>query len=245
MALGLNDIASLAGGAVDLFGGNSASDIQRQAQQKAAAALQQGYGNAINLAAPMQQQSQAAFTNLNDQYGSGDFKNPTVTPYNGGSFDPNSVLSDPQYQAEMTAGTNAINSGAAGKGMEFSGNTAEALNKFGQNTFTGREDDLNSQFNTNRDFNAGQQQTAYQDNANNNQTNFNEGNTLAGYAPGALDNSINLGLGQAQAQSDSDLGIGATRANAWNTGAKKLGQGVGSLLSVNPSSAMNLAALGA
>lgn len=217
-------IGDLIGGGIDLLSGNNASDIQRQAQRKAQADLNQGYGTALNLAAPMQQQSQEAFTNLNDQYGAGDFKNPTVTPYNGGSFDPNSVLSDPQYQAEMTAGTNAINSGAAGKGMVFSGNTAEALNKFGQNTFTGREDDLNSQFNTNRDFNANQQQTAYQDNANNNQTNFNEGNTLAGYAPGALDTSLNLNLGNAQANADADLGVGATRANAWNTGGKKLGQ---------------------
>ena len=221
-------IGDLVGGAIDLFGGNNASDIQRQAQRKAGGILDQGYGNAINLAAPMQQQSQGDYTNLSNQYGAGAFKNPTSTPYNGGTFDANSVFSDPEYQAQMRAGTNAINSGAAGKGDLFSGNTLNALQQKGQDIFANRSDDLYNRFNTNRNFGAQQQQQAFSNNAQSNATNFNEGNTLAGYAPGALDTSLNLNLGRAQAGADTELGVGATRANAYNLAGKKLGQFTGS-----------------
>ncbi len=220
----------LLGGAIDLIGGNNASDIQRQAQRKAGGILDQGYQNALNLANPMQQKSQQDYTNLSNQYAAGDFRNPTSTPYDAGkfSFDPNSVFQDPEYQAQLKAGTNAINSGAAGKGMLFSGNTANALQQKGQDIFANRSDDLYNraynQFTGNRDFGAQQQQQSYLNNANNNQTQFNEGNTLAGYAPGALDTSLNLNLGRAQAGADTELGVGATRANAYNLGGKKLGQ---------------------
>lgn len=216
------------GGIIDLASSGAASDVQRQAQRKAQQDLNQGYGTAINLAAPMQQQSQNAYSNLNNQYGSGDFQNPTAQAYNGGTYDPNSVLSNPQYQAQVAAGTNAINSGAAGKGMEFSGNTAASLQALGQQDFNQNSNDLYNQFNTNRDFNANQATTAYGENAQNNATNFNEGNTLAGYAPGALENSINLNLGNAQANADADLGVGATRANAINGQGQKIGQLAGS-----------------
>jgi hypothetical protein len=229
-------IGDLVGGAIDFFGGNNASDIQRKAQRKAGGILDQGYGNAINLAQPMQEQSQKDYTNLSNNYAAGDFKNPTSTPYDAGkfSFDPNSVFQDPEYKAQLKAGTNAIDSSAAGKGMLFSGNTANALQGKAADIFANRSDDLYNraygQFTGNRDFGAQQQQQSYLNNANNNATAFNQGNTLAGYAPDALDTSLNLNLGRAQAGADTELGVGATRANAYNLAGKKLGQGVGSYL---------------
>ncbi len=227
-------IGDLLGGAVDLFSGNEASDIQRRAQRKAGQLLDTGYGNAINLAQPQQDQSQKDYMSLSSRYGAGDFRNPEQQVYDGGKFqfNPNDVFSDPEYQAQMRAGQQSIENGAAGKGMLFSGNTGRALQKSGQDIFANRSDELYNRartgFENDRSFGLNAQNSAFDRNAQSRATDFNQGKGLADYAPEALDRSLNLNLGRAQAQSDTELGVGNIRANAWRAGGKKAGQLAGS-----------------
>jgi len=225
MALG-----DIIGQGVDLFGGNKAANIERRATRKAGKFLDEGYGGALDLARPMQEQSQGDYLDLSRRYGEGDFRNPDQQKYQGGSFDfdPSDVFRDPEYQASQRAGNQAIESGAAGKGMLFSGNTGRALQQSGQDNFAKRSDELYNRgrqaFESDRGFDYDAANRAYDTNAENNALEFSQGNALAGYASPALDRSIDLGLGRAQAKADTELGVGGIRSDAWRSGGKKLGR---------------------
>ena len=220
----------LIGAGVDLFSGNKASDIERKAQRKAGKYLEEGYGSALDLARPMQDRSQEDYFNLSDKYRSGAFKSPDAQKYQAKSFsyDPTSVFQDPEYQAQMKAGNQAIESGAAGKGMLFSGNTGRALQEAGQNLFAKRSDELYNRargnFENDRNFDYAATNRAYDANVANRNADFRMASELAGYAPEALDRMENLNLGRAQALADTELGVGSTRANAWRGGGRKAGQ---------------------
>ena len=220
----------LAGGGIDLLSGNKASDIQRKATRRAGQLLDTGYGQSLDLARPMQERSQQDYMNLSDRYREGDFRNPDRQVFDGGKFDynPNDVFNDPEYKAQMRAGQESIESGAAGKGMLFSGNTGRALQKSGQDIFANRSDELyrrnRGEFETDRGFNFNAENRAYDDNAANRTSDFAQGSNLAGYAPEALDRSLNLNLGRAQAQADTELGVGQIRSDAWRSGGRKAGQ---------------------
>lgn len=228
-------IGEIAGGIADLYGGNKASNIERRATRKAGKYLDQGYGTAIDLARPMQERGQQDYMNLSDRYASGDFRSPDQSAYRAGGFnyDPNSVFDDPEYKANMRAGTQALESGAAGKGMLFSGNTGRALQKFGQDTFANRSDELygraRGEFQDDRDFDYAAQNRAADFNAANRARDYEMGSGLAAYAPESLDRSLNLNLGRAQAKADTELGVGGIRADAWRSGGRKVGRGLAAL----------------
>lgn len=220
---------------VNLFSGNKAANIERRATRKAGRHLDEGYGSALDLARPMQEQAQGDYMNLSRRYGEGDFRMPDQGVYQGGSFnyDPNEVFRDPEYQASMRAGTGAIDSSAANKGMLFSGNTGRALQQFGQDTFAKRSDELYNRgrnaFESDRAFGYDAANRAYDTNAANRARDYEMGSRLASYAPEALDRSLNLGLGRAQAKADTELGVGGIRAGNYRAGGRQAGRMAGQL----------------
>lgn len=225
-------LGELLGGIADLYGGNKAANIERRATRKAGGYLDKGYGSALDLARPMQERAQSDYMNLSDRYGRGEFRSPDQAAYRAKefSYDPNAVFNDPEYNASMRAGTQALESGAAGKGMLFSGNTGRALQEYGQNLFAKRSDELynraRDEYQNNRDFDYTAQNRAYDTNASNRAKDYEMASGLASYAPEALDRSLNLNLGRAQAQADTELGVGGIRSDAWRSGGRKVGRGV-------------------
>lgn len=226
-------IGDVIGAGVDLFTGNKASNIARRATRKAGQYLDEGYGSSLDLARPMQERSQADYMSLSDRYGKGEFRNPEMEAYHAGgfNFDPNQIFQDPEYQAQMRAGTQALESGAAGKGMLFSGNTGRALTQFGSDLFANRSNELYNRgrqaYESDRDFDFGAVNRAYDVNAQNRARDFEQGSQLASYAPEALDRSLNLNLGRAQAKADTELGVGNIRSQAWRAGGRKAGEMLG------------------
>lgn len=210
-------------------GGN----IERRAIRRAGRDIDAAYGSAMDLARPMQERAQGDYMNLSRRYGEGAFRMPDQETYQGGSyqFNPQDVFNDPEYQAQMRAGTQAIDSSAAGRGMLFSGNTGRALQQAGQDLFARRSDELyrrgRGAFESDRDFGFTAANRAYDTNAANRMRDYSMGSELASYAPGALDRSINLGMGRAQAQADTRLGVAGARSNMYRD-ARSLGlQGLG------------------
>lgn len=237
-------LGDLFGGVVDLVTGNKASNIARRATRKAGELVDEGYGSSIDLARPMQERSQADYMDLSKRYGEGGFRSPDQEVYQGGKFqfNPQDVFNDPEYQASMKAGTQALEGGAANKGMLFSGNTGRALQGFGQDLFAKRSDTLynrgRSAFEDDRNFGFDAENRAYDANVANRARDFEQGSYLAGYAPGALDRSIDLNMGRAQAKADTELGVGNIRSNAYRVGGQKAGRLAGAGLDL-AASALN------
>ncbi len=233
MALDL--LGAATGGLLDIYGGNKAANIQRRATRKAGNFIDEGYGGAIDLAKPMQEQSQQDYLDLSKGVREGKYSMPDQEKYQAEdfSFDPQSIFNDPEYQAQMRAGTDAVSNNAAAKGMLFSGNTANALQQKGQDIFAGRSDELynrgRGEYENNRNFDYGAENRAYDTNTANRAREYGMGSDLAGYAPGALDRSIDLGLGRAQGKADTELGVGDIRANNYRRAYGKAGKLAGSL----------------
>ncbi len=219
LAGALGVAGKLGSGLTDILGGNAAAGALKAANGRARTDLTTGYSNAQGYQQPLYDTGKSNLSDLSSNYAAGKFNNPTMTPY---QFDPQSVFKDPEYAAQMRAGTDAINNSAEAKGRLFSGANDKALTQFGQDTFAGRSDDL-----YNRGFNA--QNTAFNQNAQSNLSNFNEGNTLAGYAAPAANNLSNLATGQGNALAGNDQFSGQIRAgNILNT-STALGSGLSDL----------------
>ena len=220
----------LVGGAVDLFSGNKASNIERRATRKAGRLLDDGYEGAIDLAKPMQETAMGDYQRQSDRYGSGDFRMPDQKAYEAGgfSFNPNDVFSDPEYKAQLRAGQQAVEGGASSRGGLFSGRTAIDLQQKGQDIFAGRSDELynrgRSAYENDRNFDYNAENRAYDTNADNRALDFEQGQTLANFAPDANADLMNLGLGRAQAKADTELGVGDIRSGAWRAGGRKAGR---------------------
>jgi len=212
-------VGSLASGALNILGGNSAADDLRAANDKAKSAITAGYGEAKGYQQPIYDTALGAYKNLNDRYQAGGFSNPHMDPF---KFDPNSVFQDPEYQAQMRAGTEALNSGAEKNGMLFSGTNNRDLTKFGQDTFAGRSDALYK-----RGFDATNK--AFDQNSTSNVNNFNMGYSLMNPLSGSAGQLTSLSLGQGE-----DLASLAQERGAINAGetANQFGQlgGMTSLL---------------
>ncbi len=218
----------LGSGLTDILGGNAAAGALKAANGRARTDLTQGYSNAQGFQQPLYDTGKSNLTSLSNNYAAGGFKNPTMTPF---QFDPQSVFKDPEYGAQMRAGTDAINNSAEAKGRLFSGANDKALDQFGQDTFAGRSNDL-----YNRGFNA--QNTAFNQNAQSNLSNFNEGNTLAGYAPGSANNLSNLATGQGNALAGNDQNSGQIRAGNILRTSNAIGGGISDLSGMGADAAM-------
>jgi hypothetical protein len=218
------------GGVTDIVGGNKASNIERRATRKAGKYLDEGYQGGLDLAKPLYDTATGDYQRQSERYNAGEFRNPEQQKYQGGSFDfdPNDIFQDPEYQAQLRAGQQAIEGGAAARGGLFSGRTAKDLTKFGSDLFAGRSDELYNRgrqaFEDDRDFDYGAENRAYDANAKNRALDFQQGQTLADFAPGATEGMIDLGLGRAQAKADTELGVGAIRGDANRTAFRKAGK---------------------
>lgn len=215
-AAGVLGGASLANSALNYFGSQGAASAQRRAQGKARTDLTAGYGEAKGYQKPLYDTGMGQYQNLSDRYSAGGFANPHMDAY---KFDPQQVFQDPEYQASMRAGTEAINSGANANSMLFSGTNARDLQQFGQDTFGRRSDTL-----YNRGFNA--QNTAFDQNARTNLADFNMGNTLAQPGIGAANNLTNLAQGQGQDLANNSLGTGQINAQGIQNQYGAIGQGL-------------------
>lgn len=190
------------GGVSDIIGGNKAANAQKRGLRNARSDLTQGFDQAQGFQQPIYDQSLGAYSNLGDRYSAGDFSMGKMSPF---EFDPQSVFQDPEYQASMKAGNQAISSGAQARGMLYSGDTLQDLNQFGQDTFARRSDAL-----YNRGFNA--QNTAFDQNYKSNLADFEMGQNLAAPLQGAANNLSDLATNRGSAMADNSLGRGDVRA---------------------------------
>lgn len=210
------------GGVSDIIGGNKAADALKRAQRGARSDLTTGFNEAKGYQQPIYDAALGNYSNLSDRYASGAFSNPEMTPY---QFDPQSVFQDPEYQASIRAGTEAINSGANKKGMLFSGINNRDLHQFGQDTFARRSDEL-----WRRGVDA--TNTAFNQNAQSRLTDFNMGNTLAQPLTGTAGQLTNLAVDQGTALADNTLGSGQIRAGNILRTSRALGDMAGDVAGI-------------
>jgi hypothetical protein len=230
---------------IDLVTGNKASDIQRKAQREAGRIMEKGYDTATGYQKPIYDTALGQYQNLAKRYDAGEFDMPESRPFQGGSFqadkfswDPRQVFDDPEYQAQMRAGTDALSNSAASKGMLFSGQTGVDLARKGQDIFAGRSDALYNRargafqndrdfgrrsFENDRDFGFDASNRAWDQNFARTGRNFSQGMSLASPLEGSADTLGRYSVGKASDLADSELGVGQTRANAWRSGGKALG----------------------
>lgn len=207
-----------AGDLANLFGSSDWEDALKQAQQTAKGDITQGYGSAIGAQQPIAKTGVGAYQNLAGKFAAGGFAQPNATPY---TLDGGNVLNDPTYKAQMESGVNAINSGAEGKGDLFSSTNEKNLEKFGQDTFAGRENALFGQgFAANTE--------AAQQNAQNAATQFGEGLQIAQPGIKATDNLSSLFTDQGNTLAKNDLLGGQIRGTGINQAANSLGSLFGS-----------------
>lgn len=193
---------------LNIMGGNDVASALKDANSQARTDLNTGYDKATGFQQPIYDKALGAYTNLNDKYNAGGFSNPHMDPY---KFDPNQVFQDPEYQAQMKAGTQALDSSAQSKGMLFSGPAQRDLMKFGQDTFAGRSDALYK-----RGFDATNK--AFDQNNTTNLNNFDMGKSLASPLTGAASNLSNLSTERGSDLASLDQERGMIRAgNIGNT----------------------------
>lgn len=220
-------IGDLAGVAGNLFG--DASGIKRRAERRAGDIAAKGFDTAKTFQQPIYDQALKQSQDLAGQYNSGAFNNPDYKAYDAGkfSFDPNSVFQDPEYKAQLSSGRDALEGGAASKGMLFSGNTAKALDKYGSDLFANRSNDLYGrkydEFTGNRAFGANEASKAYNSGVANNATRFQEGQDLAAPLQGVANNLSSLTTGRSDTLANTELGVGNTRANGINGAFESIG----------------------
>ncbi|HEY8994272.1 MAG TPA: hypothetical protein VIM71_06410 [Lacunisphaera sp.] len=195
-------LGNLASGATDFFTAGAQADAQRKGLRNARSDLNAGYSEAQGFQRPIYDTGVKNYTNLSDAYGRGEFDPGRQTPF---QFDPQSVFQDPEYQASMRAGTSAINSGAAGRGMLYSGNTLADLSRFGQDTFARRSDALYD-----RGFTA--HNTAFNQNLQRGNMLFGQGMDLARPGFAAAGNLSNLATSRGSDLANINMGMANVRA---------------------------------
>lgn len=237
-AAGVLGAGKLAGSVSDWLGGDDAAKAQKAAQAKARGDITTGFDEAKGYQKPVYDRALGQYGSLSDKYNAGEFSNPKMSAYDGGkfSYDPNEVFNDPEYKAQMRAGTDAINGGAASKNLLFSGTNARDLTKFGQDTFAGRSDALRDrdyqQFTGDRDFGFNANNTAFNQNAQSNSTAFNEGLGLTSPLAGATAGLTGLATGEGNALANNDIGSGEIRAGNINNTAGAIGGLAGDLADI-------------
>lgn len=239
----VSGLSGVASSGLGLLGNDDAEDANMQAIAAAKGDVNNGYTQAQGLESPIYQQGISSLGSLADKYNSGGYANPTSTAFQGTTFDPSKISSDPQYQAELAQGTAAIDGSTEAQGGLFSGNTDRALQSFGENTAAEQENNLEQQNLQNNEFGAQNQQTAYTNNANNNATQFQEGAGLAGNAQTGASTLGSLYTQQGSDLGNLDLGQGNVRSGGilnatglLQSGTQGLGNTIGGQLNLGGSS---------
>lgn len=215
-AAGVLGAGSLLNTGMNIIGGNQAAKAQRRAQGAARTDLTTGYDEAKGYQKPIYNTGVQQYQDLSGRYSAGDLTNPHMDPY---KFDPNSVFQDPEYQAAQRAGTESINSGANADSMLFSGQNQKDLTQFGMDNYAKRSDALYK-----RGFDA--TNTAFDQNAQTNLTDFNMGMGLANPGLRAAGDLSNLAQGEGQDLANNSLGTGQINAGQINNMAGSIGSGL-------------------
>lgn len=244
----LGGLSAIGSGLFGINGDDEANNALQQGYTNAQGTVNNGYGTAEGLQNPIYQTGLGNLQNLSSTYNSGGFSNPLANQqYQPTQFNANNIASDPEYQAELKQGTNAIQGSTEAQGGLFSGNTDRALQNYGEQTAAGQENNLFGQNLAQNQFGEAAQNQAFGQQQQNLGTQFGEGAELAQNANSGANALGNLYTGQA-----SDIGnlqLGSANANA-NTDLQNAGQessilggvinGLGSLM---PSSASQLGQL--
>jgi len=201
-------------GLADWIGGDMAARALKRSNQRARTDLMQGYSQAQGYQQPIYDTALGNYQSLSNAYAGGQFQNPHMDPY---QFNPQSVFQDPESQAQMRAGSEAVNRNAQTSGNLFSGINDRDLTQFGQDLFSRRSDAL-----YNRGFNA--QNTAFNQNMLGNQQNFNQGYQLMNPLAGSANQLTDLSVMQGADLANNDLGAGVLRANNINNTAGAIGK---------------------
>lgn len=236
----LGGLGAIGSGILGINGDDEANQALQQGYTNAQGTVNNGYGSAEGLQQPIYQTGLGSLQNLSNTYNSGGFNNSLAgQQYQPTQFNAANIGSDPEYQAELKQGTNAIQGSTEAQGGLFSGNTDRALQNYGEQTAAGQENNLFGQNLSQNQFGEQAQNQAYQQQAGNNAAQFGEGATLAGNANSGANALGNLYTGQA-----SDIGnlqLGSAGANA-NTDIQNAGQAsailggmTGALGQINPS----------
>jgi hypothetical protein len=196
-------VSNIAGGVTDFVTSGKQADAQRKGLRNARSDLNAGYAEAQGFQRPIYDTGLKNYTDLSAKYAAGEFDPGKQTPF---QWDPGQVFQDPEYQASMRAGTSAINSGAAGRGMLYSGNTLSDLNRFGQDTFARRSDALYD-----RGFNA--HNTAFNQNLQRGNMLFGQGMDLAQPGFQAGNNLSNLATSRGADLANINMGMANVRAS--------------------------------
>jgi hypothetical protein len=198
--------AGTVNGVANIWGGNLAAKAQKKAQRKARTDLTKGYAEGEGFQQPIYDTGLGNYQGLSGGFASGKYDIAKMDPY---AFDPNSVFQDPEFQASMKAGTQALDASANAGSNLFSGAHQRDLQEFGQDTFAQRSDALYD-----RGFNA--TNTAFNQNLIGSGQNFNQGLALTtplGTAAGKL---TDLSVMEGQDLANNSVGSGVIRANNIN-----------------------------
>jgi len=224
--LGLTDLAGalpivggLTSALTNKLGGDQAANSLKAANTKARTDLTQGYSQGMGFQQPIYDTAKNNYTDLSGKYASGGFSNPHMDPF---KFDPQSVFQDPEYKAQMGAGTEAINRHAEATGGLFGGGQNRDLTQFGQDLFAKRSDAL-----YNRGFDA--TNTAFNQNAASNATAFNQGNQLTQPLTGSANQLTDLSVNQGSDLAGNDQAAGNIRANNILGTTKAINGGISTL----------------
>ncbi len=209
-----------------------------------------------------------AATSLSGMLKGGSFENPAFPTYNGsaapeafsyGAFDPSAIKNEPGYQFGLDQGLQSVqNSAAAGRGLH-SGNTLTGITKYaedyagtklndafsryttGRNQALGEYNTRLGQFNSDRNFNYGQNVDKYNAGVNNQAARFSRLAQLAGYGPAAANQNSNLGQNFGQSYGNSLTNGASAQANGLVAGANAQTAGIDNLLKLFSSGAGALA----
>jgi hypothetical protein len=120
-------IGNILGSAIQARSADKASNAQRDSAREANELMRYQYDTSREDQAPYRAAGVSALEGIQKLLG-----------------DPNSITSDPGYQFGLNQGTKALNSGAAARGMTYSGQQGKALQRYG-NDFAGTK--LDQSFN--------------------------------------------------------------------------------------------------
>lgn len=208
-------LGSILGSVAGYFGNADAEDAQQEGFNNARGAVNTGYGTAEGLQQPIYQQGLGSLQNLSNTYNSGGFNNSLAgQQYQPTTFNANTISSDPEYQAELKQGQNAIMGSSEAQGGLFSGNTDRSLQNYGEQTAAQQENNLFGQNLAQNQFGEGAQAQAYGQQAGNNAAQFGEGSTLASNANSGANSLANLYTQQGSDLGNIDIGAENARANS-------------------------------
>lgn len=210
----LGPLTAIGSGILGINGDDEANNALQQGYGNAEGTVNSDYGTAESLAQPIYNQGLGSLQNLSSTYNSGGFNNPVASQqFQPTQFNAANISSDPEYQAELKQGTNAIMGSSEAQGGLFSGNTDRSLQNYGEQTAAGQENNLEQQNLQNNQFGEAAQNQNFGEQQQNLGTQFQEGSSLASNANAGLGDLSNLYTGQASDIGNLQLGSANAYAN--------------------------------